>query len=90
MRWTTWRVTPARPYATVDADGQWCLWKNPVPLAMTSPTAEVSAFELDFFTAAPKVGGAAAEDLDALEQPDSEAWPVFGQVSILVSACSAR
>jgi chromosome transmission fidelity protein 4 len=60
--------------ALVDADGQWSVWKNPVPGSLTSPTAAVAAAELDFFHA--KAGGAGVaaegEDVDALEGEDDD------------------
>ena len=64
--------------ALVDADGQWTVWKNPVPGSMASPTAAVAPEELDFFTTKKdqnKAGASAAaegEDLDAMEDVDDD------------------
>lgn len=44
-----WRQT-GNAVALVDGDGQWTLWKNPVPPSgFTGPTVQVDAAELNFF-----------------------------------------
>ena len=71
----SWRAE-GNAIALVDANGSWCVWKNPVPGSMTSPTAEVAAEELNFFHA--KAGTAdgvvrtSGKDLDALEGTDND------------------
>ena len=63
-----WRQT-GNAVALVDGDGQWTLWKNPVPPSgFTGPTTQVDAAELDFFEAeeplAPLAGGMGDEVMD--------------------------
>ena len=66
-----WRAE-GNALALVDANGQWAVWKNPVPGSMKSPTEAATAEELDFFTAGKVAGAAGADEDDAEMEEDDE------------------
>ena len=66
-----WRAE-GNALALVDANGQWAVWKNPVPGSMKSPTEAATAEELDFFAAGKVAGAAAADEDDAEMEEDDE------------------
>ena len=66
-----WRAE-GNALALVDANGQWAVWKNPVPGSMKSPTEAATAEELDFFTTGKVAGAAGADEDDAEMEEDDE------------------